>query len=98
MKITKKYEITFKEPEESFLHTDDIAKTLELYCTGVDVIEVLRVDDAESLPFRCPVCNGCGAMPLDFYGGIIDEYTSLGVNHVVCKTCNGKGVVWREDV
>jgi DnaJ-class molecular chaperone len=42
-------------------------------------------------PYRCPVCNGRGTMPADFYAAL---GTVASTNPVQCKSCKGTGVVW----
>ena len=40
-------------------------------------------------PHRCPICNGTGTVPADFYG---EPGTSL--ERVCCRGCYGSGIVW----
>lgn len=59
-------------------------------------------------PFTCPVCTGTGALPFNFYGetgyynfgegtsGTISWTTSTGAK-TTCRSCNGKGLVWRDE-
>lgn len=44
--------------------------------------------------YKCPVCEGRGTVPADFYtpGG----YT-INTAPCTCKSCNGKGVIWGLD-
>lgn len=50
---------------------------------------------------RCPVCNGKGVVPSDFYEirnkpmGYYDGGSTTGMQQpaVLCKSCNGTGVV-----
>lgn len=43
--------------------------------------------------YKCPVCEGRGVVPADFYtpGG-----NTINTSPCVCRSCNGKGVVWYE--
>ena len=44
-------------------------------------------------PFRCPVCNGRGTVSSNFYS---DRHQSTSYTYEVqCRSCNGKGVLWR---
>ena len=43
-----------------------------------------------SKPYKCPVCNGRGKMPINFY-----ERTATHTGDANCRTCNGTGVLWR---
>ncbi len=45
-----------------------------------------------SIPFKCPVCEGCGLVPCGFYSGLRN---STSVTPEKCKTCNGTGVIWK---
>ena len=48
-----------------------------------------------AIPFRCPVCNGTGLVPRNFYLAI-GVTGSLG-NAVMaekCRSCSGTGIVW----
>lgn len=40
---------------------------------------------------KCPVCEGRGVVPADFYtpGG-----NTINTSPCVCRSCNGKGVIW----
>lgn len=38
----------------------------------------------------CPVCNGRGWMPEEFYSGMGNTTT---ITNVTCKTCGGSGVI-----
>ena len=42
----------------------------------------------------CPVCNGRGWMPEEFYSGISNTTTT---SRVTCKSCGGGGVVFVGD-
>lgn len=48
-----------------------------------------------AVPYRCPVCNGVGKVPPNFYlaVGVIDS-TSSNAAPVECKSCKGTGLVW----
>ena len=40
-------------------------------------------------PHRCPVCDGRGRVPRDFYGD-----TMNASKYIVCLSCAGVGVLW----
>ena len=42
-------------------------------------------------PFRCPICDGCGSVPADFYAR-----TGAGTSTAreLCRPCGGSGMVW----
>lgn len=43
-------------------------------------------------PYRCPVCNGKGIVPVGFYStGAVSTNTATDEP---CRTCHGKGIVW----
>ena len=44
-------------------------------------------------PFKCPICEGRGSLPNNFYmqGG------SGGTNNVQCRSCKGEGVLWADN-
>jgi hypothetical protein len=43
---------------------------------------------------RCPVCGGCGAVRIDFYGGFQwTGGTSTLVPQTECRTCVGLGII-----
>lgn len=50
-------------------------------------------------PFKCPVCNGQRRVPRGFYDAIgVDNWTTSDVTPETCRTCNGSGIVWGEDI
>jgi len=46
-----------------------------------------------SVPHKCPVCNGRGKVPADFYNKWIDGSAHAGEE--TCRTCQGTGLVWK---
>ena len=42
-------------------------------------------------PFRCPVCEGCGTVPADFYARV---GVGSSINREQCRSCSGSGVIW----
>lgn len=49
----------------------------------------------ETEPYRCPVCNGRGFVPGGFYSSTSDVWITGTLATEVCRTCQGKGVVWK---
>lgn len=54
-------------------------------------------------PHRCPVCDGRGSVPTDFYaatrladGSTLPRSATSTVDspEVACRSCSGTGVVW----
>lgn len=43
---------------------------------------------------RCPVCNGAMTVPSGFYLGL----TPVSLEREPCRSCNGTGIIWSEDV
>jgi DnaJ-class molecular chaperone len=43
-------------------------------------------------PYRCPVCEGRGTVPMNFYSGATIANSTAPEE---CRTCNGTGVLWR---
>ncbi len=43
---------------------------------------------SQKIPHRCPICNGTGIVPHEFYG-----YSSSNPTEK-CRTCMGIGIVW----
>lgn len=39
---------------------------------------------------RCPVCEGCGSVPCDFYTRL---GVATGTNRETCRTCRGDGII-----
>jgi hypothetical protein len=37
---------------------------------------------------KCPVCEGCGRVPRDFYGE-----TKNNSKQIICQTCHGAGIL-----
>lgn len=37
---------------------------------------------------KCPVCEGCGRVPRDFYGE-----TQNNSKQIICQTCHGAGIL-----
>lgn len=44
-----------------------------------------------SYPHRCPICEGRGAVPCNFYTG---GRVSTDASDVPCKACSGTGILW----
>lgn len=44
-------------------------------------------------PKVCPVCNGTGEVPANFYSKWKYQIKA-GRPVIECRTCNGKGIVW----
>ncbi len=44
-----------------------------------------------SKPHVCPICDGRGYLPSNFYNKSSALYNSAGAK---CRTCNGTGIVW----
>ena len=70
-------------------HYGDIANTdpsMFLYPTVTPYIP-------PTLPYRCPVCQGRGSVPIGFYnydgGGM-----STSTTPEICRACGGRGIVW----
>ena len=67
-------------------------------------------DSLEATPHRCPVCEGKGQVPYNFYNdmgtpwvqhdGTVVPVTITWTNGISsftqCRTCGGKGIVWKE--
>ena len=45
-------------------------------------------------PYACPVCNGRGVVPPDFYD---PRVTSTAASWQECRACGGKGVIYGLD-
>lgn len=43
---------------------------------------------------KCPVCEGVGSMPHNFYTRV---QASSSISEVQCKTCNGQGIIYMND-
>lgn len=43
-------------------------------------------------PHKCPVCDGRGFVPMEFYGAkdVIERLCTTD-----CHTCKGEGILWR---
>lgn len=41
-------------------------------------------------PHKCPVCEGKGTVPEDFYDSPL-----MGTSDTECRTCHKAGIVWR---
>ena len=39
-------------------------------------------------PYKCPICDGRGTVPVDFY---YQQTTEVSTR---CKSCSGNGIVW----
>lgn len=48
----------------------------------------------ERRPWTCAVCDGRKVVSPSFYGSLSEEGMGYPID-VMCRTCNGKGVVWR---
>lgn len=50
------------------------------------------MDNTDLLPCRCPVCNGSGLVPFDFYNPTPTMGLQINVR-IACKACKGKGIL-----
>jgi len=48
----------------------------------------------QSVPHRCPVCNGTGKVPNTFYTEYFTPGASLVLGLTPCRSCAGTGIVW----
>jgi len=48
-----------------------------------------------STPHKCPVCEGRGTVPHNFYSGAI---ASSSIAPETCRSCKGEGVLWSNDI
>ena len=46
-----------------------------------------------SVPHKCPVCEGRGTVPCNFYEPL--RYTTTSTAPIECKSCDGKAIIWR---
>lgn len=46
------------------------------------------------IPYECPVCEGRGFVPAHFYLNSA-YYAGDNMAAVTCKTCDGRGVIWK---
>jgi hypothetical protein len=46
----------------------------------------------KGMPFLCPVCEGRGIVPYNFYS--VEYETKSSITPVACRTCGGEGIVW----
>lgn len=51
-----------------------------------------------SIPYTCPICSGRSLVPSDFYDFTPTHLRKIGSTAldtgILCKTCNGAGIVW----
>lgn len=50
----------------------------------------------EKKPYKCPVCEGSGAVHISLYHKGTVEKLPLENERESCRTCDGKGIVWSE--
>ena len=43
-------------------------------------------------PYLCPVCQGKGTVPANFYNH--NEFDTCA-SPEICRTCGGEGIIWR---
>jgi uncharacterized cupin superfamily protein len=57
---------------------------------------VKPIDESERKgPYRCPVCGGNGKVPAGFYNQTGGRWITSNAADETCRTCNGRGIVWR---
>ena len=44
-------------------------------------------------PYKCPVCNGRGLVPFNFYDNIYYGNATIPTPDVTCRSCSGKGII-----
>jgi len=44
-------------------------------------------------PYRCPICNGKGLVPCNFYSFSTFNVTSAATPET-CRSCGGNGILW----
>lgn len=52
-------------------------------------------DKTEEKPFVCPVCEGTGRVKKGFYDPPSDTFKYHFEKQEMCRTCVGKGIVWK---
>lgn len=60
------------------------------YCKTPPAAVPLMSGLPERRPWRCPICEGRGTVPLDFY---TQCGASTGTKREQCRACYGRGVV-----
>ena len=78
-----------------------IIKFLEPFDDNIEVHINMRYiisDDGEGKivnevikPIKCPVCDGRGQVPANFYDF---NFSSTSASPEKCKSCDGRGVLW----
>lgn len=49
-----------------------------------------------AIPHCCPVCNGTGQVPYNFYESGPYQAGAFVVATENCRSCNASGIVWHE--
>jgi len=57
-------------------------------------IHMEPLNQQNAIPYRCPVCNGNGLVPIGFYNTTPEYWTSSNASTTeTCRSCLGKGYV-----
>lgn len=51
--------------------------------------------EKETVPYRCPVCDGTGSVPDGFYLQLNGCWSGTNTISETCRSCYGTGIVWR---
>lgn len=71
--------------------TKKIENALDCYAKS----EVKKaIEDKKGSPFRCPICNGTGFVPIGFYSNTSGECAASETVTENCRSCDGTGIVW----
>ncbi len=77
-------------PSDAAMRSDEGFAGLPEHLQPLNLPVVPRPPSFQPRPWRCPICNGRGHVPADFYTAI---GFSASMNPVMCKSCGGRGVI-----
>jgi hypothetical protein len=79
-------------------YTDPLTNTPKPACACIDHSGCPAPLKEETKPFKCPVCGGTGSVPWHFYNGEFGMWGTGNISsNVSCRSCEGKGIVWRTE-
>jgi hypothetical protein len=60
---------------------------------AVDITKLYTYEKSHNIPYKCPICGGCGNVTGGFYSGC-GQYRTSSVAMETCRSCCGTGIIW----
>ncbi len=67
---------------------------LIIVCAFVIAMTWMDNNKEKDKPYKCPVCDGRGTVPADFYNS---TFGIINTEREECRTCEGDTIIWESE-